>query len=94
MSCGNHHETPCSQVLEAVYLFLDNEDCTPDRSLITHHLEECSPCNNEFNLETVVKSLISRACTGDTAPSVIYERIVAQIADIQVEITQVQKHSQ
>jgi hypothetical protein len=25
MSCGDPHETPCSEVLEAVYLYLDGE---------------------------------------------------------------------
>lgn len=93
MSCGNHHETPCNQVLEVMYLYLDNEDCTVERSLIMHHLEECPPCSDEFDLETMLKSLIARACGQTETPSAIYQRITAQIADIQVEITQVQKNS-
>jgi hypothetical protein len=40
----------------------------------------------------MLKSLISRACGSEPAPVAIYERIVAQMADIQVEITRVQKH--
>lgn len=92
MSCGHHHETPCSEILEVVYLYLDNEDCSIERSLITQHLTECPPCNEEFGLETVLKSLINRACGSQSAPSAIYQRVVAQIADIQVEITRVQKH--
>lgn len=94
MSCGNHHDTSCSQILEVMYLYLDNEDCTIERSLVLHHLEECPPCYGEFGIEKVLKSLISRACGQEAAPSAIYQRITAQIADIQVEITQVQKHSQ
>lgn len=93
MSCGNHHETPCSEVLKVIYLYLDNEECVIERSLVTQHLTECPPCYSEFGLETVLKSLINRACDQQSAPSAIYERVVAQIADIQVEITRVQKHT-
>lgn len=92
MSCGELHETPCTEVLEAIYLYLDNEDCTIERSLIKQHLDECGPCCDEFGLEETLKSLISRACGNTSAPANIYERIVAQMADIQIEITRVQKH--
>ena len=92
MSCGNHHDTPCNEVLEVIYLYLDNEDCTIERSLITQHLTECPPCKDEFGLEQVLKSLISRACDQAPMPSAIYQRVAAQIANIQVEITRVEKH--
>lgn len=92
MSCGNHHDTPCSQVLEAIYLYLDNEECVVERALITQHLEECGPCCDEFGVEEMLKTMIGRAHGCEPAPVAIYERIVAQMADIQVEITRVQKH--
>lgn len=92
MSCGNHHDTPCSEVLEQIYVYLDNEDCRIERSLIIQHLAECGPCTDQFDIEAVVKSLIARACGCEPAPSAIYQRVVANIADIRVEITQVQKH--
>lgn len=92
MSCGNHHDTPCSQVLEAIYLYLDNEEGAVERTLITVHLEECGPCRDEFGVEEMLKVMIGRACGSEPAPVAIYERIVAQMADIQVEITRVQKH--
>ncbi len=93
MSCGNHHDTPCSQILEVIYLYLDNEDCNMERTLVTQLLIECGPCNEEFGLEQVLKSAILRSCQPEVAPVAIYERIVAQFADIQVEITRVQKHT-
>ncbi len=92
MSCNENHETPCTEILSTVYLYLDNEDCTIERSLIQTHLAQCAPCCDEFGLEEMLKSLISRACGSEPAPVAIYERIVAQMADIQVEITRVQKH--
>lgn len=92
MSCGNHHDTPCSEVLEVIYLYLDNEECTMERSLITQHLTECPPCQGEFGLEQVLKSLINRACGPTPISSAIYQRVSTQIANIQVEITRVEKN--
>lgn len=90
MSCGNHHDTPCNKILEVIYLYLDNEECTVERSLIATHLEECGPCYEEFGLEQLLKNLIGRACGPQSAPSTIYQKVTSQIADIQIEITQVQ----
>ena len=45
MSCGDPHETPCSEVLEAVYLYLDGEQDTSHREKVRIHLDECAPCS-------------------------------------------------
>jgi anti-sigma factor (TIGR02949 family) len=44
MSCGDPHETPCEEVLEKVYLYLDGEAEAHDHDHIRIHLDECSPC--------------------------------------------------
>ena len=44
MSCGNHHETDCSEVLAEVWLFLDQECDGERRALLSKHLDECGPC--------------------------------------------------
>ena len=93
MSCGSPHETPCTEVLEAVYTYLDNEDCRVDRALIKAHLDECGPCEDEFSIEGVLKALISRSCCGEPAPDDVKSRVLAEIAQIQVQITRVQLHS-
>ena len=51
MSCGDPHETDCSDVLAEVYLYLDLECADDRRSLIRDHLDECSPCLREFGIE-------------------------------------------
>ncbi len=94
MSCGGPHDTPCTQVLEAVYTYLDNEDCTVDRALIKAHLEECGPCESEFSVEEILKAVVSRSCCGEPAPEEAKSRVLAEIARIQVQITSVQIHSE
>ena len=93
MSCGGSHETPCTQVLEAVYTYLDNEDCVVDRALIQAHLDECGPCEDEFSIEQILKVIVSRSCCGEPAPDEAKSRVLAEIARIQVQITSVQIHS-
>ena len=51
MSCGNHHDTDCSEVLDRVYEYLDNEMGELDCAKIKQHLEECGPCLAEYDLD-------------------------------------------
>lgn len=87
MSCGGPHETPCQDVLSAVYAYLDNEPASVERDLIRGHLEECGPCNEEFDIEALLKKLVAQSCCGEPAPSQVRERIITQITQIQVEIS-------
>ena len=79
MSCGNPHETDCSEVLDEVYLYLDLECADQRRDLIRHHLDECSPCLREYGIEQEVKQLVGRSCGGDRAPDSLRQRLIATI---------------
>ena len=67
MSCGDHHDTDCSEVLAAVYNFLDGEINDGERHVIRIHLDECSPCLRQFGIEQEVKALVARCCGSDRA---------------------------
>lgn len=87
MSCGNHHETPCSDVLNEVWLFLDAE-CDPQRrAALQQHLDECSPCLEEYGLEEHLKLLLARKCGGDSATIEFKERLRASIRATVIEYT-------
>ena len=58
MSCGNPHETPCTEVLAELYSYLDQELDSPGRAKIRQHLDECGPCLREYGLEEVVKQVL------------------------------------
>ena len=51
MSCGEHHDVDCGEILQRVYVFIDNEleDASTDE--IRQHLEECAPCLDEYDLD-------------------------------------------
>ena len=82
MSCGKPHATPCSEVLDRMYTYLDGELGEPDLRLVREHLEECAPCMSEHDVDLVVKKLIRRSCGGDLAPEQLRERIVLQITEL------------
>jgi mycothiol system anti-sigma-R factor len=92
VSCGNPHETDCSEVLEAVFLYLDGECDEAQRLVVRQHLDECSPCLRKFGIEQEVMALVARKCGGDVAPDSLRERLRARLQEAVVEVTRVEYH--
>lgn len=90
MSCGEPHETPCSEVLDAVYLYLDGEQDSAHAEAVRIHLDECSPCLRQYGLEQAVKSLVARCCGSDPVPTDLRERVMVRIQQVRVEIDHVE----
>jgi len=78
-SCGNPHETPCTEVLDRVYGYLDGELGGVDCAKIRQHLEECGPCLREYGLEEAVKRLVHKHCGSDPVPAELRARVVHRI---------------
>jgi mycothiol system anti-sigma-R factor len=89
MSCGEPHETPCSEVLEQVYLYLDGEAESHDQEHVRIHLDECAPCLRKYGLEQAVKALVARSCT-EHAPQELKDRVLTRIAQVRIEIEHVE----
>ncbi|HEX3750570.1 MAG TPA: mycothiol system anti-sigma-R factor [Streptosporangiaceae bacterium] len=85
MSCGNHHETPCSEVLDTIYAYLDGELDTTDQSKVRQHLDECGPCLREYGLEDAVKKLIRKRCC-DPAPADLRAKVLVRIQEVRLQI--------
>ncbi len=75
MSCGEHHDTDCGEVLAEVWLFLDNECDEGRRKLLTQHLDECSPCLAQYGLDEKLKALLASKCGGEHAPDGLKARL-------------------
>jgi mycothiol system anti-sigma-R factor len=85
MSCGNPHETPCSEVLDRVYEYLDGELDRSKVHNIKEHLDECGPCLREFGLEEAVKAIVKRSCH-DRAPADLRQKVLWRIEAARVEL--------
>jgi mycothiol system anti-sigma-R factor len=79
MSCGNHHDTPCEDVLDHLYEYLDNEMGAAECAKLRQHLDECSPCLEKYGLEQAIKALVKRSCGCDTAPADLRGKVLARI---------------
>jgi len=89
VSCGDPHETDCSEVLAEVWLYLDHE-CERERSaLLRKHLDECSPCLARYGLEEQLKELLARKCGGDHAPETLRQRLRDSIRTVMLEQAEV-----
>jgi mycothiol system anti-sigma-R factor len=89
MSCGRPHETPCTEVLDRVYSYLDGELDGSGRAEIRQHLEECGPCLREYGLEEAVKRLVHKHCGHDVVPGDLRIKVLARIQEVRatIEIT-------
>jgi mycothiol system anti-sigma-R factor len=86
MSCGNPHETPCTEVLDRVYGYLDGELDDLDCAKIRQHLHECGPCLREYGLEEAVKRVVQKHCGCDPAPAELRAKILVRIAEVRASI--------
>ncbi|MHA6785090.1 mycothiol system anti-sigma-R factor [Pseudonocardia saturnea] len=89
MSCGDHHETDCSEVLAEVWLFLDQECDGQRRALLSKHLDECGPCLAEYGLDEKLKRLLATKCGGEQAPAGLKDKLRHQIRAAVLEQAQV-----
>ena len=79
MSCGEPHETDCSEVLDHLYEFLDNEMLDSDCTKFRVHFDECSPCLEKYGLEQAVKKLVKRCCGQDEVPADLRAKVMGRI---------------
>lgn len=77
----------CEKALENLYLFIDREIDTASSVEIQTHIDECTTCLTEYDLERVVKSLVSRSCS-EIAPDPLRQKVLLSIRTVQVQITE------
>ena len=86
MSCGKPHETPCSEVLELVYTYLDGEMDQVSYAQVKVHLDECGPCLREYGLEEAVKRLVHKYCGHEQVPVDLRQKVLLRIEAVRAQI--------
>lgn len=84
---GNCEGPDCEKALENLYLFIDREIDTASCAEIQTHIDECTTCLTEYDLERVVKTLVSRSCS-EVAPDPLREKVLLTIRAVQIQITE------
>jgi mycothiol system anti-sigma-R factor len=77
----------CDDVLDELYVYMDEETDDATRSRIRQHLEACAPCLRQYGLEQDVRALIARCCGGDLAPASLRETIRIRLSELTIEST-------
>ena len=88
MSCGKPHETDCRDVLAEVYMYLDLECDESRRSVISTHLDECTPCLREYGLEESVKKLVHKSCGCDPVPTDLRAKVLVRIQEVRAHLVE------
>lgn len=87
MTCADGSGFDCSTALENLYFFIDHEMDDASCEQIQAHIDHCAPCLDEYDLEVVVKSLVSRCCK-EVAPEPLRDKVLVSIRSVQVQIAQ------
>ena len=77
----------CSDFLDQIVYFLDNELDEADCADVQHHLDQCAPCLEKYDLQRTVKMLVARSCV-ESAPDELRQRVTMSIREVQVRITE------
>jgi len=86
MSPDDAIKPDCGRALEKLYLFIDHEMDDASCEEIEAHIKSCTPCLDEYDIERVVKSLVSRSCH-EVAPEPLREKVLFSIRTLQIQIT-------
>ena len=84
MACGDPEDIECAGVLKDVWQFLDDELDPANRAAVEAHLDGCSPCLEEANLDQKLKQLLHTKCGGDVAPEDLRAKVAARLRSFTV----------
>lgn len=84
MTCDEGSD--CQQALDNLYLFIDREINQASCDEIERHINECSGCLGEYDLERIVKELVHRSCA-ERAPEPLRQRVLMSIRTVQIHIS-------
>lgn len=91
MSGHTHSHEPtaseCADFLDRIVYFIDNELDEADCTVVREHLDTCNPCLERYDLQRTVKSIVARSCT-EAAPDELRQRVMFQIREVQIRITE------
>ena len=71
-------DVDCEQVLNRIHEFLDHEMDDASSDEIRQHIADCEPCLDEVDVDSALKALINRVCSGEKAPESLRVRCSAK----------------
>jgi len=78
----------CSEFLDQIVYFIDNELDAADCAVVRAHLDSCNPCLERYDLQRTVKSIVARSCS-EAAPDELRQRVMFRIREVQIQLRDV-----
>jgi len=75
----------CSEFLDQIVYFIDNELDAADCAVVRAHLDSCNPCLERYDLQRTVKSIVARSCS-EAAPDELRQRVMFRIREVQIQL--------
>jgi mycothiol system anti-sigma-R factor len=75
----------CSDYLDQIVYFIDNELDAADCAVVRAHLDSCNPCLERYDLQRTVKSIVARSCS-EAAPDELRKRVMFKIREVQIQL--------
>ena len=84
---ASSHPTPfeCSEALLRVFEYLDGEMGPDDVSRVRAHLDACAECFRQYDLDQMVKMVVKRSCSQQSAPTQLRSTILTKLTMIRIE---------
>ena len=77
----------CADFLDRIVYLLDNELDAGEIREVRVHLDECAPCLERYDVQRTIKTIVARSCS-ESAPDDLRQRVIVQLRQIQVQITE------
>jgi mycothiol system anti-sigma-R factor len=77
----------CADFLDRIVYLLDNELDAGEIREVRLHLDECAPCLERYDVQRTIKTIVARSCS-ESAPDDLRQRVIVQLRQIQVQITE------
>lgn len=81
---GRGQQADCAQVVLRLFEYVDHEAAEEDGRRIREHLDACGSCLREYERDLLLKALVKRACSSESAPAALRTQIMARISSITV----------
>ncbi|GAB3621112.1 hypothetical protein GCM10027417_23730 [Glutamicibacter endophyticus] len=83
MDCHSLGDCADSRIVR-IYEYLDGALTLEDLKEVRAHLEHCSECTEQYDLECIIRSVVRRSCQ-EVAPEQLKANIITRISQIRVE---------
>lgn len=89
IDCGAGDNVDCSELLTRLPAYLDGEMDAAEAAEFRAHLQRCTPCMDEHDLDHRIKALVGRCCGGETASDQLRAKVMTRLTTLRVDTVHV-----